>query len=253
MWLPASCGRVTAGWCRLVAFSMSAWCAAFAAGPTAAIEAGTPASPFAGEGFAAWRTLSGGPVTTGWECADGVIHLLAAAKADGSGPRANATIVTAGEFGDFSLAFEWRIAPGGNSGLKYRVRQFGALHLGCEYQILDDTAAKVEPRQRSASLYGLYEPSADARPRPAGEWNSARILVKGHRIEHWLNGRRVVVATVGDADWQRRVAESKFDEYKGFGTNAHGRLMLTDHGSEVWFRGFVFEHEAAGTVPAAPR
>lgn len=204
---------------------------------------GAEENPFAAGGFAAWRTLAGGPVTAGWEVVEGVMHLVPAAKPAGGGPRPNHTIVTAAEFGDFTLSFDWRIAAGANSGLKYRVRRYGDKQLGCEYQILDDDGVRqpVAPRQRAGSLYGLYEPAPDCRPKPAGEWNSARIVVRGDRIEHWLNGRRAVAATVGDAEWSRRVAESKFEEREGFGTNPRGRLMLTDHGGEVWLRAIVFE------------
>lgn len=242
--------RSRAGLGLLVAFAA---CAPVAAAAGDALAAGGDAAavvgPFAADGFTAWRTLAGGPVTGGWDRVDGVVHLLPAAVPAGGGPRANAAIVTADEYGDFTLSFDWKIAPGGNSGVKYRVRRYGTKQLGLEYQLLDDAAVNVAPRQRTASLYGLYEPSAATRPRPAGEWNSARIVVRGDRIEHWLNGSLAVAATVGDAEWRRRVAESKFDEHEGFGTNARGRLMLTDHGSEVWFRGFVFEAAAGRADP----
>lgn len=214
------------------------------------------ADPFTGKSLAAWRTLSGGPVTAGWEAADGVVHLVPAPRPAEGRPRVGHTIVTADEFGDFSLSFEWKIAAGGNSGLKYRVRRIGESQLGCEYQILDDEGMgkPIAPRQRTASLYGLYEPSPDAAPRPAGEWNTARIVVCGDHIEHWLNGRCVMTATAASAEWSRRVAESKFDQREGFGTNRCGRFMLTDHGSEVWFRNFVFEPapDAAPDIPRAP-
>jgi hypothetical protein len=154
----------------------------------------------------------------------------------------NHTIVTADEFGDFSLDFEWRIATGGNGGIKYRVRSYGPRWLGCEYQIFDDPGAPrpPPPRQSAAALYGLFAPPADKPLRPAPEWNAGRIVVDGARIEHWLNGRLVVVATVGDTDWDQRVVDSKFDEFAGFGRNRRGRLMLTDHGAETWLRGLVF-------------
>jgi len=210
-------------------------------------------NPFDAGGFAAWRTLTGGPVNAGWEIVDAAMHLVPSPKPAGGGPRPNHTIVTADEFGDFSLQFEWKIAPGGNSGLKYRVQRYGARQLGCEYQIFDDVGGKAAPRQRTASLYGLYEPAEDCRPKPAGEWNQARIVVRGDRIEHWLNGRLAVAATAGDADWNARVAESKFDDREGFGTNRRGRLMLTDHGSEVWFRNCVFEPATDAGATESPR
>ena len=74
---------------------------------------------------------------------------------------------------------------------------------------------------------------------PAGEFNCSRIVVWGNRIEHWLNGYLIVSATVGDAEWVRRIADSKFAKIEGFGRNPLGKIMLTDHGSEVWYRNIV--------------
>ena len=76
--------------------------------------------------------------------------------------------------------------------------------------------------------------------KPAADWNAARIVVRGDRIEHWLNGGLIVAATVGDEQWRRRIAESKFADEEKFGENRSGQIMLTDHGSDVAYRDFVF-------------
>jgi hypothetical protein len=193
-------------------------------------------SPFDGKSLAAWTTLDGKPVTGGWEIVDGGIHLNR-----GSGRVGH--IVTAQEFGDFDLSFEWKIAAGGNSGLKYRVRNYGSKVLGCEYQVFDDQKAKkgLGPQYLSGALYDLYEPDSSKQLKPAGEFNQARIVVHKGKIEHWLNGTRIVSATVGDDDWKKRVARSKFSDAADFSLNERGKLMLTDHGSEVWYRNFVFK------------
>ena len=199
-------------------------------------------SPFAAADLSAWRTLAGEPVTAGWEVVDGVWHLTPGPPRQGNERRINHTIVTADEFEDFSLTFTWRIAAGGNGGIKYRVRQYGPRWLGCEYQILDDPGytRPLQPVQSAAALYGLFAPPADKPLRPAPEWNTGRIVVRGDHVEHWLHGRLMVSATVGDAEWDRRVAESKFDDFEGFGRERRGRLMLTDHGAETWLRDIVF-------------
>ena len=62
------------------------------------------------------------------------------------------------------------------------------------------------------------------------------VIVRGNRIEHWLNGHLVMEAIVGSVDWQQRVGKSKFADVDGFGQNRCGRIMLTDHGDEVWYR-----------------
>lgn len=193
-------------------------------------------SPFDGQSLDAWTTQDGKPVAQGWEVVDGVIHL----KKDG---RRAGHIVTKDEFGDFDLSFEWKIAPRGNSGLKYRVRSYGGKVLGCEYQIYDDLGNKkpTDSRYSAGALYDLYEPNANKHCNPAGEYNLARIVVRSDKIEHWLNGKLIVSATVGDDEWQQRVAKSKFNDAPDFSRNARGKLMLTDHGSEVWYRNFVFK------------
>lgn len=203
-------------------------------------QAAQPAAdPFDGRSLAGWTTLDGKPVADGWELVDGVIHRKPGGKAG--------HIVTVDEFGDFSLSFEFKIAPGGNSGLKYRVRSYGGKVLGCEYQIYDDQGARkqVAGKNSCGSLYDLYEPNDQKQLRTAGQYNQARIVVEGDRIEHWLNGKKIVSATVGDAQWERRVAASKFADVADFARNPRGRIMLTDHGSEVWYRNFRFEPAGA--------
>ena len=192
-------------------------------------------NPFDGKSLAAWTTPDGKPITQGWEVIDGMIHLKKNAKGAGN-------IVTATEFGNFSLSFEWKIGTGGNNGIKYRVNRYGQRLLGCEYQVYDDNGPKkVAPKNSSGALYDLYEPSSAKKLNPTGEWNQSKIVSFDNRIEHWLNGIQVVTATVGDSEWKKRIGESKFNEYAGFSEKPTGKLMLTDHGSEVWYRNFTFE------------
>lgn len=189
-----------------------------------------------GKTLRGWTTLDGRPVNGGWEVVDGMIRLDPNQKGAGN-------IITTSEFGDFVLSFEWKIARHGNSGLKYRVRSYGGKWYGCEYQILDDFAYHKDPSslRSTGALYGLYGPSKEKQLLPAGEFNSGRIVVRGNKVEHWLNGRLIVSATIGDDDWRRRVAASKFSDLKEFAENRYGRIMLTDHGSEVWFRNLKIE------------
>ena len=107
------------------------------------------------------------------------------------------------------------------------------------YQIHDHgKPAETRDRNSTGSLYDLYEPDARRRINPIGQFNASRIVVRGEHIQHWLNGRLVVSATVGSPEWDKRVASSKFDDNPTFGRNRFGRIMLTKHGSEVWYRNF---------------
>lgn len=216
--------------------------------PASAVERNV--NPFDGRSLEGWTTAAGKPVGDGWEAADGVIHLKPGTKGKPTG----GNIVTAHEYGDFSLSFEWKIAPKGNSGIKYRVRDYGGKVLGLEYQMYDD-GGKLN-KGATASIYDLYEPDGAAKPNPPGQWNTGRIVVRGNRIEHWLNGKQVAVAHVGSSEWKKRIAESKFDDVKNFSENRVGKLMLTDHGSEVWIRNATFQTfggSGGGRVPLRER
>jgi hypothetical protein len=183
---------------------------------------------FAGNSLNRWRTDEGKPVTRGWSVEDGVlIH---------SGRSGN--ILTKRHFSDFELVFQWKLAPGANSGVKYRMKDYSDRRLGCEYQLIDDEGFKysLAQWQRSGALYGLYPPPRDSKPNPPGQWNTARIVAVGSHLEHWLGGKQIVMADTASDDWRRRVLHSKFDETPDFGQNDSGPIMIQDHGGTVWFR-----------------
>ncbi len=194
-------------------------------------------SLFDGKTLSGWVTPDGEPASAGWEVTDGVLHLVG----NGSG-----MILTDREYQDFDLRFEWKITEGGNSGIKYRVRRYDGAILGIEYQLLDDATHfdGTIGKGSTGSLYALYAPVTDhdeLPTRPPGEFNESRVVVRGKRITHWLNGTKLVSVHVGNANWHARVAESKFKNRDGFGENRSGLIMLQEHGSEVWFRNITIK------------
>jgi hypothetical protein len=148
-------------------------------------------------------------------------------------------IITIDQFDNFELELEWQIAEGGNSGIMYRVSEDGeeAYYTGPEYQVLDNArhADGQNPLTSAASDYGLYAPIKDV-TRPIGEWNAARIVIKGNHVEHWLNDVKVVEYELGSPDWQQRVDASKFKQWPNYGRIPKGHIALQDHGSRVAFR-----------------
>lgn len=187
---------------------------------------------FDGRTTAGWRRCGGsGFPERGWSVRDGCLHL---APGGGAGD-----LVFERPVGDFELEFEWKVAAGANSGVKYRVleREGSASMLGCEYQLLDDLAGApgTAPRHRSAALYDLFSPEG-AEPAAPGVFHRARIVARGDRIEHWLDGVRVVDARTGDELWKERLAASKFAEVAGFAAAGPRTIGLQDHGGETWFR-----------------
>lgn len=189
---------------------------------------------FDGRSLHGWTTEEGRPVTQGWEVVDGMLHL-----SPGNGGGGN--IVSVLSFCDFVLDFEWKIAAEGNNGIKYRVRDYGGRMLGCEYQLIDDEHSPdvSSTKQLTGALYDVYEPIRRGILRPAGQFNQSRIVVRGQHIEHWLNGHAIMVAEVGSPEWRTRIGQSKFWDVPCFGYNRAGKIMITDHHSEVWIRSMM--------------
>jgi 3-keto-disaccharide hydrolase len=186
-------------------------------------------SIFDGKSFAGWTSGSGGPVGAGWQVAEGAIH-----RAGKGGD-----ILTASSYQDFELEFEWKIAAGANSGLKYRVADYSPAgkNIGLEFQVIDDAghADGKNARTSAASIYDLIPPAASKKLSAVGEWNRSKIVARGAQLEHWLNGEKVVSATIGSPEWSDALAKSKFRAAADMGTKK-GRILLQDHGGEVWFR-----------------
>ncbi len=197
-------------------------------GPNALDRAAGWRALFDGTSTAAWRGFGrDGFPDRGWVVEDGCLRVVAGA---GGGD-----LVTTDAFGDFELELEWRVAPGGNSGVKLRVDEVAG-PVGIECQLLDDAAHAdgAHPRRRAGAMYDLVEP-AGAPPAPAGAWHRTRIVARGDRVEHWLDGVRVVAVDLGSDEFAARLAQSKFAGRAGFG-RGRGRILLQDHGDDAWFR-----------------
>ncbi len=147
-------------------------------------------------------------------------------------------LVTENLYTDFDLTFEWRISSGGNSGVKYFILEQRGKPIGHEYQILDDSAGSDDVlygENRTASFYDVLA-AGDKILKPAGEVNRSRIRVCGLTVQHWLNGGKVLEYTLGSQQLREAIHDSKFKKVDGFGEKVEGRILLQDHGDEVWFR-----------------
>ncbi|MBS1543885.1 MAG: DUF1080 domain-containing protein, partial [Bacteroidetes bacterium] len=176
----------------------------------------------------------------GWEMKDGVLSVI---PSGGKESQNGGDIITTEKFGAFELVFDFKFTEGANSGVKYfvdeRYLSTGSA-IGLEYQILDDARhpdAKmgVVGNRTLASLYDLI-PSIKISD-ITREWNEGRIVVyPDNRIEHWLNGRKVVEYQRGTPIYMALVARSKYSNYEGFGMAEKGHILLQDHGDAVSFR-----------------
>ncbi len=184
---------------------------------------------FDGKTTARWRGYRKDSMPAGWQAVDGALTRVAEAG----------DIVTRDQFANFELRLEWKIAPGGNSGIFYRVSEDddAPYWSAPEMQVLDD-ARHPDGRSRltaAGSCFALY-PAPAGVVKPAGQWNRVRLVVQGNHVEHWLNGVKVVEYELGSPDWEARVKASKFAVHPHFGRNTTGHLGLQDHGAWVAYR-----------------
>ncbi|WP_206542645.1 3-keto-disaccharide hydrolase [Sphingomonas endophytica] len=191
---------------------------------------------FNGRDLSGWGSFSGGTPSPSWTVKDGVLMLD---RHDGQ--MSGGDLVTAERYGTFELTLDWKVAPGGNSGVLYLARDVPqtrhVYETGLEMQILDDVGhrdGKI-PSHRAGALYDLTVPPVGA-AKPAGSWNHARLRVDRGRIRQWLNGTLTADVSYGDPAWRARVAASKFKDMPLFGTFDSGVIALQDHGEPVWFR-----------------
>jgi hypothetical protein len=184
---------------------------------------------FDGQTPRGWHVYKKDVSPAGWQVKDGCL-VRAAPAGD---------IATDEDFQDFELSLEWRISPGGNSGVMYRVTEdHGAPYeTGPEYQILDNGEHPDgrDPLTSAASCYALYAPPRDVTV-PVGFFNKARIVVQGNHVEHWLSGVKVVEYELHSPEWDALVKASKFSKMPDYGTRPKGKIDLQDHGDKVWFR-----------------
>lgn len=197
--------------------------------PAAGLRAGEPVALFDGKSLAGWTGPDGAKPGPGWTVADGELRL------EGKG----GNLLSEREFSDFDLEWEWKLAEGGNNGLKYWVTKVGGKEwLGIEYQMLDDRKhpdSKNGVERLTASFYDIQAPDAATKVKPPGEWNHSRVVTRGGKIQHWLNGELVGEADTGSERWKANLAASKFKSKAGFAPGK-GRIMLTDHSDKTSYR-----------------
>lgn len=177
---------------------------------------------FDGKTTHGWHNFQKDTVGSGWVVKDGVLM--------SENPGAAGDIVTEEKFDWFELKLEFKLTPGGNSGVMFHVQDTGdaTWHSGPEIQIYDNGAN--EAAQKSGWLYALYSSDKDA-THPVGEWNEIRLLVTPKHCETDVNGVKYYDFVLGSEDFKARVAKSKFAAFDTFASKTIGRIAIQgDHG-----------------------
>ncbi len=176
--------------------------------------------------------------SSAWAIEDGALKAITGVS--------NVDLLTKERYKDFELTFEWKMSEGGNSGVFFHVQEDAMAEAGngnspnwlsnFELQLLDDIGFDdKEPKRSAGALYDLIAP-VNKELKPVGEYNTARLLVQNNKVEHWLNGRKVVEYQMNSPEMKKLIEQSKFTDIEGFASETEGHIMFQHHGQEVWYR-----------------
>ena len=196
---------------------------------------------FDGETLTGWKRFNRDTIGPLWSVQDGAILCDGEGLGEGSGEHGG-SLITTREFGNFDLFVDFKLSPGGNSGILYHVvedpKYTYDYETGPEYQVLDDGGWKgdLKDAQKAGSNYDMFAASSTKKLNPAGEWNTARIVYMNGHVEHWLNGEKVVEFDENSEEFKARYNESKWKDFPDWNRSKTGAIGLQDHGAPVYFR-----------------
>ncbi len=185
---------------------------------------------FDGTSTSAWRGYKTQTFPAGWRIVDGTLTKTGSQE----------DIMTRDQFGNFELAFDWKLSTGGNAGVFYHAtEEYDHIYWSApEYQLLDD-ANHPDGKNRLTSAgadYALY-PSPAGIVKPANQWNSSLLVIQGPRVQHWLNGQKLLEYELWSPDWVAKVKASKFNDYPNYGLAKSGYIGIQgDHDGELTLR-----------------
>ena len=193
-----------------------------------------------------WTLLFDGSSTKGWHMygqpTAGIWTVQDGALAPDTTQHGHGDLLTDGIYGDFDLKMEWKISPGGNSGILFYIQEDTTKYketyfTGPEQQVLDNDRnhdGKIHTH-RAGDLYDLIASSSEP-VKAVGQWNQVEILSKGGQLKFFMNGVNTVTTTMWDDHWRDMIAHSKFKRWADFGTAHTGKISLQFHDFPVWFR-----------------
>jgi hypothetical protein len=214
---------------------------------------------FDGTSTAGWRGYNGKTLPPGWIVEDNTLTFKTELGLEQDYEGGKDIIYGAEEFDNFELYVEWKLPAGGNSGIFYHLKEGydGPPEVSPEYQLIDDLGyAKIhdlteynlslgytdkpeelKPLQQTGSDYAMH-PADPAQKvlNPIGEWNSSKIVFTPQKVEHWLNGKKLLSFVPWDDAWYEKKHSDKWKNAEDYGKFKTGFIGLQDHASPIWFR-----------------
>jgi hypothetical protein len=218
-------------------------------------------SLFDGKTTAGWRAFNGDSLPPGWIAKDGELTFDTELGLEQDYKGGKDIIYGAEEFDNFEFYVEWKLPKGGNSGIFYHlvegIPDAGPPDISPEYQLIDDenyaamhdlidynmsigntvNPELLQPLQQTASDYAMHAADPEQKVlHPAGEWNSTKIVFTPEKVEHWLNGKKVLSFVPWSEDWYAKKNSGKWKKAENYGKFKKGYIGFQDHSSPIWFR-----------------
>jgi hypothetical protein len=197
---------------------------------------------FDGSTLNGWKRYNHDTIGPLWSVKDGMIVCDGAGLTEGTA-NIGGSLMTTKQYGNFDLTVDWKVSPGGNSGILYHVVEKPELkhdyESGPEYQVMDDAGWKGDPLrdpQKVGSNYDMFAAPATKKVNPVGEWNTSRIVYNNGHVEQYLNGEKVVEFDEGSPEYEANYKKSKWTGYPQWNKSKTGAISLQDHGAAVYFR-----------------
>lgn len=213
---------------------------------------------FDGTTLEGWRGYGMDALPPGWIIADSTLTFDTELGLEQDYTGGKDIIYGAEEFDNFELYLEWKLPKGGNSGIFYHVKEGyeGPPVVSPEYQLIDDeNYASIHDLTAYNSQFGAEHPEvlqdwqktgadyamhtadeAEKKLNPVGEWNSSRIMFTPEKVEHWLNGKKILEFVPWSEDWQTKKNSGKWDNAPDYAKYKTGFIALQDHSSPIWFK-----------------
>ena len=192
-----------------------------------------------------WKAYNGDTLPKKWKITNNLLTFDTDFKLESEYTKGSDIVFSKEEFGNFELYLEWKLPKGGNSGIFYHLKEGyeEISEVAPEYQLLDDEGwedlnnAKLSSWQKAGADYAMHSPNVEIKIlNPSGEWNSTKIIFTKEKVEHWLNGQKILSFVPWSEDWYERKKKGKWKNSNFYGKFKTGYIGLQDHNSSISFR-----------------
>ncbi len=190
---------------------------------------------FNGNSFDGWRTYGSSGVIGPWAIEDETIKAFGQEGDSGF-------IITERQYENFVLSFEWKAAPGAEGALLYHVIERpgfdSPIVTGPKYQMKPSGTPdkSTDPTLLTGADYLMHSPDPVNRQLKEGEWNHSMIVFDNGKVEHWLNGGKVLSFEAWTDKWFALRDSKREALAPEYGLARSGHIALQIANGLCWYR-----------------